>query len=165
MGGCNHKTMKSWGLLGLRLCLAFILISLGYSKLGPMHAGTAAMMSSKVGLGSLGNTAAYLVGFLEFVGGLMILLGVYAPIAAAWVSFIVLVAIFTVHAGGPANGYFLALAVLGMCLALMGTGAGKFRLLKCQCCCKECKAGGGLNGCCGKGGNCGTGGGCGCGNK
>ena len=136
--GC-HKAMKSWGLLGLRVALAIVLISVGYAKLGPVHEGTVMVMGKYFP----GNGAfwATLVGLLEFVGGFMILLGVYAPFAAAWQSVIVIVAMLTVHRGGPLTGYFLPLLVLGGCLSLMGTGAGKLRLVKMQCCCPKCKAG------------------------
>ncbi|MDO8625876.1 MAG: DoxX family protein [Candidatus Magasanikbacteria bacterium] len=155
--GC-HGYMKHWGLLGLRLAVGFIIAYMGYSKLWIRPEATATMMAT-IGIGS-GVFWAYLVGILEFVGGLMIMTGVYAPIAATWQSLILLVAIFTVHRGNPVTGYFLPLAVLGGCLALMGTGAGKYRLLKMQCCCKSCRAGCMMCGTGGEGGGCG--GNCGC---
>lgn len=149
--GGTHKKMKSLGLLALRIALGIIFIYMGYNKLGPGHEGTVKMMAS-IGFGG-GVFMAYLVGLLEFVGGLMILLGVYASYAAMALSVVLLGALLTVHRGGPVKGYFLALSCLGGLLALAGAGAGCYRLVKKQCCCKECKDGA-QSGCCG-GGKCG----------
>lgn len=146
--------VKAWGLLALRIILAIVLINAGYGKLGAMHEAITGLMAAKLHLGGLSSAVTYLVGLLEVVGGLMILLGVYASVAAAWVCIIMVVAILGVHLGGPLNGYFLPLLVFGGSFALIGTGAGKFRVLKSQCCCKECKNGGGLNGGCCSGGAC-----------
>lgn len=157
--GC-HKAVKAWGLLGLRLAIGFIVAYLGYGKLGVNHAGTVAMMAGIGGAG-MAEFLAYFVGTLEFVGGLMMIFGVYAPLAALWQSVILIVAMLTVHNGGPLMGYFLPLAVLGGCLGLIACGAGKFRLVRQQCPCPSCKAGCGM---CGSGGGgCGDGGNCGCG--
>ncbi len=150
---CTHSKMKAVGLLGLRLAVGIIFLYMGYSKLGPNHAGTAGMFS---GMGLPGNGTAYLIGLLEFVGGLMVIFGVYAKYAATWLAAIMVVAILTVHRGGPFMGYFLPLSVLGGCLALMGSGAGRYRLVKTQCHCKLCQEGMKEGGCCGSG-SCGGG--------
>jgi putative oxidoreductase len=150
---CTHPKMKSWGLLALRLAIGFIFMYMGYSKLGPNHEGAAAMFNS-IGFPGGGSLGAYFVGFFEMLGGAMVILGVFASYAAVWLSVIMLVAMATVHKGGPLMGYFLPLAVLGGTLAIAGAGAGRYRLVKTQCHCKGCrgdmKDGGG---CCG--GNCG----------
>lgn len=151
---CAHKTMKAIGLMGLRLVIGGIFIYMGYQKLGPNHAGTEMLMSGKLGLP--GNATAYFVGALELLGGLMVLFGVYAKYAAAWLSVILLVALIAVHRGGPTMGYFLPLSMLGGTFALMGVGAGPWRLVKTQCHCKDC-SGMGQGGCCGgkkEGGSC-----------
>lgn len=152
--GKGHYSYKSWGLLALRVAIGVIFMYTGYQKLGPGHVGAAAMMGGIFGEG-LGSTVAYIVGVFEMAGGLMVLLGAYAMYAAAWLSLIMIGAMVTVHRGGPVFGYFLPLAVLGGCLALLGSGAGKFRLVKTECYCRGCQNdkenGGGCGGACGCG--------------
>ncbi len=159
---CGHPKMKSLGLLGLRIAVGIIFMYMGYGKLGPNHAGATAMFS---GLGLPGNATAYVIGLLEFVGGAMVLLGAYASYAAMWLAAIMVVAMLTVHRGGPFMGYFLPLSVLGGCLALIGCGAGHYRLIQAQCHCPKCKMSGGQDGCGCGGGACGGGEGkmCSCG--
>lgn len=153
-GGGFHKKAKSWGLLVLRLAISFIFIYLGYQKLGPGHTGATMMFDKAVGLPGGGSFWAYFVGTFEVVGGLMVALGVWVRYAAIWLSIILLVAMSTVHRSSPTvAGYFLPLSLLGSCLALLGTGAGKFRLVRSECCCKECKEKmTDQGGCCGGGG-------------
>lgn len=143
--------MKSWGLLALRIAVGIIFMYMGYSKLVTNHTQATAMMAGI--FGGSGSGLAYFVGLLELVGGAMVLLGIFATYAAVWLAIIMVVAILAIHMGGPASGYFLALSMLGSCLAIIGCGAGKFRLVKMQCHCKDCSMGCGMNG-----GSCGTGG-------
>ena len=161
---CVHGKMKDFGLLALRLALAFIFIYSGYMKLGPSHDLVSGMFGKLIGPASAGSFWAYFVGGVEFFGGLMLLLGVFASYAAVVLSIVMVVAIFTAHWGGPINGYFMPLAVLGGTLAIMGSGAGCFRLVKTECHCPKCKAmcsseksmskDEDMDGCCGNGGGC-----------
>ena len=166
--GHSHPTMKALGMLALRLAIGVIFMYMGYSKLGPNHAMASGMFAG-IGFPGGGSLGAYFVGTFEFVGGLMVLLGVFANFATAWLSIIMLVAMATVHKGGPFVGYFLPLAVLGGCLAIMGAGAGRYRLVKMECRCPRCKAAMSGNmkedGCCGGkcGGACADKMGCACG--
>jgi len=172
ISGCPHKTAKNVGLLALRVAIGVIFIYMGYSKLGPNHAGAAGLFEA-IGFPGGGNFWAYFVGTFELVGGLMALFGAYLRFAAVWLSIIIVVAMLTVHRGGPFVGYFLPLSVLGGCLALLGAGAGSYRAVKSECFCKDCRTmcaemGGGCGGKCGgscggDGGECGgdkCGGGC-----
>lgn len=131
---CCSKNCKNWGLLALRVALAIIFLYTGWGKLASGHDGAVAMFAS---LGLPGPEFwAYFVGALEFVGALMLLLGVYVRYAAAWLGVIMVVAMLTVHRGGPAMGYFLPLAILGGTCALHCLGAGSWRLVKRECLCK-----------------------------
>jgi len=156
-----HGKMRDVGLLALRIAVAFVFIYSGYTKLGPNHEMASGMFGKLIGPESAGSFWAYFVGLAEFGGGLMVLLGVFASYAAVWLAIIMVVAIFTVHLGGPVNGYFLTVSLLGSCLALMGSGAGRFRLVKTECHCPKCKevcstdeaaSGKDADGCCGGGG-------------
>lgn len=147
----NHKAMKNFGILALRISIGVIFIYMGYGKIFTNHEGTVGMMAKAIGPAAAGSFWAYFVGTLELVGGLMVLLGVYATYAAVWLSIIMITAMLTVHAGGKFAGYFLPLAVLGGTLALMGMGAGKYRLVKTECHCPKCKMSemNNVGGCCG----------------
>lgn len=134
-----HGKMRDMGLLALRIAVAFVFIYSGYTKLGPNHAMASGMFAKLIGPESAGSFWAYFVGLAEFGGGLMVLLGVFVSYAAVWLAIIMLVAIFTVHLGGPVSGYYLTVTLLGSCLALMGSGAGRFRLVKTECHCSKCK--------------------------
>lgn len=151
-GGCPHKAAKNIGLLALRIAIGIIFIYMGHNKLWGGHEGATAMFDH-IGLVGGGSFWAYFVGTFELVGGLMVLFGAYVRLAALWLSLIMVVAMLTVSRGGPVAGYFLPLSVLGGTLALLGSGAGKYRVLKMQCCCKACKAM--LANCGGCGGKCG----------
>ncbi len=134
-----HGKMKDAGLLALRIAIAFIFIYSGYGKLFTNHAMVSGMFAKLIGPESAGSFWAYFVGAAEFFGGLMVLFGAFASYAAVWLSIIMVVAIFIAHWGGPISGYFMPLAVLGGTLALVGNGAGCWRLVKTECHCPKCK--------------------------
>jgi len=147
----NHKAMKNFGLLAMRITVGVIFIYMGYNKIFLSHSASSGMFAKVIGPVFAGSFWAYFVGTAELVGGLMVLLGAYTSYAAAWLAIIMVVAILTVHAGGKFTGYFLPLAVLGGTMALMGMGAGKYRLIKTECHCPKCKASDAANtngGCC-----------------
>ncbi|MBP7992222.1 MAG: DoxX family protein [Candidatus Magasanikbacteria bacterium] len=125
-GQCKHA-----GLFLLRLALASIFLYAGYTKLGPGHEGTIGMFTS-LGFGAPAFWA-YFVGLAEFVGGAMLLLGVFVSYASAWLAVIMFIALLTVHRGGTFMSMYAPIAMLGGLFALMGTGAGKWALLKEAC--------------------------------
>src|SRR3989338_733135 len=86
---------------------------------------------------------AYLVGLAELVGGLMLLLGTYVSHAAAVLAIIMIVAMFTALRGAPLMNLFGPIAILGGCFALMGTGAGKWTVMKDRSACGTKNEGGG----------------------
>ncbi len=138
---CVHGKMKDFGLLALRLALGVIFIYAGYEKLGPGHAMAVGMFGKMIGPESAGAFWAYFVGLAEFVGGLMVLLGVFATYASAWLSVIMVVAlVLLARTGGGFMNLFTPIAVLGGTLALLGSGAGSYRLVQCECHCPKCKA-------------------------
>ncbi len=125
-------TRAGYGLTILRVIVGIAFIAHGSQKLfgafgGYGLEGTAQYMES------LGLTPGYLMALLsgsaEFFGGLGLLLGLLARPAAALVTVLLLVAIFTVHIGNgffmANNGYEYALALLGGALAVLIEGAGR----------------------------------------
>lgn len=127
---CGGKC-KEAGLFLLRLALASIFIFAGYNKLAPGHEGAVGMFT-KLGFGAP-EFWAYFVGLAEVVGGAMLLMGVYVCYAAAWLAVIMIVALLTAHSGGSFMSMYAPISMLGGLFALMGTGAGKWALLKEKC--------------------------------
>jgi putative oxidoreductase len=152
----THPCMKACGLLALRLVIAIIFIYSGYFKLAN-HTMVAGMFG---GLGLVpSGFLAWFVGLVELVGGVMVLLGVFAGYAAVPLAIIMVVAMLTAHRGGKFQDFFVPLTLLGGLLSLMGTGAGRYRLVKTECHCAACKGmeSGKEGGCCGGKGACGCG--------
>lgn len=85
---------------------------------------------------------AYAVGYLEFIGGIMLVLGLYTCIIAAVLAVIVLFAIWYTRSMGF-QGFATPLATLAALLALFGTCGGKFSLKSCYGSC-------GSGSCCGE---------------
>ncbi|MBC3954197.1 DoxX family protein [Pseudomonas triticifolii] len=128
-------TRAGYGLTVLRVIVGIAFIAHGSQKLfgafgGYGLEGTAQYMES-IGL-TPGYLMALLSGGAEFFGGLGLLLGLLARPAAALVTVLLLVAIFTVHIGNgffmANNGYEYALALLGGALAVLIEGAGRLSL-------------------------------------
>lgn len=77
---------------------------------------------------------AYLVAYVELLGGLAVILGVLSRYAAGLISVVMLVALFKVHwpngYGLQNGGYEYVLALLLMALAIITLGAGKYSIIK-----------------------------------
>lgn len=121
------------GLFALRLSVAFIFIYAGAMKLGDLE-----MVSGMLeNLGFPASTFfAYVLALVELLGGIAILVGFLTSWAAGLLAITMIVALVTAHAGGPLNEAFTAIALLGSSLALMATGAGKWRVFD-DCLCHD----------------------------
>jgi len=125
-------TRAGYGLTLLRIAVGVIFAAHGSQKLfglfgGYGLAGTAQYMES-VGL-TPGYLMATLAGGTEFFAGLALIIGLLVRPAALGLTFLSLVAIFTVHISNGLfmanNGYEFALALLGGSIAVLIEGAGK----------------------------------------
>jgi putative oxidoreductase len=125
-------TRAGYGLTVLRIAVGVIFAAHGSQKLfglfgGYGLAGTAQYMDS-IGLHP-GYLMATLAGGTEFFAGLALIIGLLVRPAALGLTFLSLVAIFTVHISNGLfmanNGYEFALALLGGSLAVLVEGAGK----------------------------------------
>ncbi|MET0845806.1 MAG: DoxX family protein [Pseudomonas sp.] len=125
-------TRAGYGLTVLRIVVGIIFAAHGAQKLFGMFggygiAGTAQYMES-LGLAP-GHLMAILSGGTEFFGGLALIIGLLVRPAALGLTFLSLVAIFTVHISHGLfmsnNGYEFALALLGGSIAVLIEGAGK----------------------------------------
>jgi len=129
------RKASGWAPLPLRLALGVIFIAHGSQLLfgafgGPGLSGSAAF------LGKMGFRPpmlwAVLVAVTQFFGGLGVLVGLLTKLASVGIAIVMIVAIATVH---WQHGFFLQnqgfeynLALIGMCLALILSGAGKLSI-------------------------------------
>ena len=128
-------TRAGFGLTAIRIVVGIIFAAHGAQKLFGMFggygiAGTAQYMES-LGLAP-GHLMAILAGGTEFFGGLALIIGLLTRPAALGLTFLSLVAIFSVHIHNGLfmanNGYEFALALLGGSIAVLIEGAGKLSL-------------------------------------
>jgi len=119
--------LQPLGFLALRVVLGVIMIAHGYGKVfGGLHKHAEFVAS----LGIPGWMA-YLSAGAEFLGGILLVIGLITRIAAVAVCINMLVAIFKVHLHngllGQA-GYQFPLALAAMAFAIIFTGAGPISL-------------------------------------
>lgn len=133
----NDKIKKcSWvntnaGLLVLRLGMAFVFIMAGWEKVSHLQ--------MTVGMfGQMGFNAfwAYVVSFVELLGGIAILLGVWTRLAATLLAIAMIVAVYVTRANAGMMMTPLILVFTNVTLFL--TGGGAYSLAKKMCGCGTC---------------------------
>jgi putative oxidoreductase len=132
-------TFPSWSLLIVRVVLGVIFLAHGAQKVfgwfgGNGLKGTIGYFKQALGIPAGATVIAALI---ECFGGLAVLVGFLARPAALGLIVVMLVAISTVHwkngfflnwanAPGKGHGYEMNLALIGMALAVVVGGAGRF---------------------------------------
>jgi len=119
--------LQPLGLLVLRLVLGAIMVGHGYSKVFGGLQGFSHFVSS---LG-LPGWLAYLSSAAEFLGGILVLVGIFTRCAALAILVDMLVAIWKVHLKHGLlgdNGYQFPLALAAIAFALIFLGAGPIAL-------------------------------------
>lgn len=120
-----HNT--NLGILFIRIALGAVFIHAGWFKISDMDVVI-------TGFGSMGIPAwlAYVVAYSEFIGGITVILGVFARYAGVILSIIMFVALTKVHLangfGLQNGGYEYVLVLLLSSLALVVQGAGSYSL-------------------------------------
>jgi putative oxidoreductase len=124
----NYSTLQQYGIAILRIIVGIIFIMHGSQKL--FTYGYQGVVGS---MGQMGipapEVAAVLIMATEFIGGILLLLGLFTRLAAIPIAFAMLVAIVQVHlkngffAGGGGYEFPLTLAVAAIALVLTGSGA------------------------------------------
>ncbi len=94
---------QGWGIPVLRVVVGVVFLAHGVQKLFVRGFGNLAAFLSRFGIPAL-MLAAVIVTLVEFLGGLMLILGLYTRWAAAPLAIDMLVAILTIHFR---NGFFL----------------------------------------------------------
>lgn len=128
-------TPAGWGTVPLRLGAGIIFTAHGAQKLFGWFGGYGLEGTGQF-MASLGLTPGYLMAALaggaEFFGGLALLVGLLVRPAAAVLSFVMAVAIFSAHIGNGLfmsnNGYEFGLALLAISVALTISGAGRLSI-------------------------------------
>lgn len=128
---CCPPQMLGIGLLALRIAVGIIFIHHGWNKWHDIPGTATAFQGLHIPLPLF---MAYLVATVELFGGIMVLLGVYVKEAAKFLAMTMIVAILTAHLKQPFAKAEFPLVLLGATLALIGTGAGKWRLVQKECC-------------------------------
>jgi putative oxidoreductase len=119
------KFSPDWGLLALRIGLAIPLIVHGWAKLQNIDLFTGVLADIGVPAAVL---FAWLVTLLEFVGGLMILLGMWTRYVLLLVVAEFLFTLFVVKGWAIGAEADIDLAIVAMALALFCLGNGKYSL-------------------------------------
>jgi putative oxidoreductase len=117
------NSLQPWGALLLRLVLGAAVIFHGYQKVST-HAALHHFVHHVVTLG-LPYWLGYVLAFTEFVGGILIVLGLFTRLASAMIAINLLGALFTVgiHQGFGDSSYPAELAAIAIMLCFYGAGA------------------------------------------
>lgn len=120
-----------WGLLLLRVVIGLLFAGHAMQKLsgwfgGYGLAGTGGFFES-IGI-KPGRTMALLAGLAELIGGLLFVLGLFTPLAAALIVLTMVMAIIKVHGKNglwiTQNGYEFNLVLIAIAVAVALTGPG-----------------------------------------
>lgn len=145
------------GILILRVAVAIPFIVHGYAKL--VDHGSVVTFFGQLGIFAPAFMA-WLVGLVEFVGGIALLLGIFVRTSGVLLAIVMVVAIATVHGKNGyslmTGGYEYTLTLLLAALATAFTGAGAYvpaplAKLEAKCCsaCAKCCGGSCDSGSCG----------------
>ncbi len=114
---------KDLALLLLRIGVGVIFIVAGWGKLTGIE--NVQGFFGNIGI-PLPGLMAWVVAIVEFVGGIMVLVGAYIRIPAILLAIIMVVAIITTKLGEPFAAYRVDLLLLLMSAALALTGSGRY---------------------------------------
>jgi len=124
------NSLQPWGAFFLRLVLGIAMIYHGYSKVIPasFHGNTFSALdhhSHYVAALGLPYWLGYVSALTEFIGGILILLGLLTRFAAFLIAcnMLVALAMVTRHHGYSGSEYALALFVIALMLFFYGAGA------------------------------------------
>jgi putative oxidoreductase len=117
------NSLQPLGALLMRLALALSMTVHGYQQVVP-H-GALHHFAHYVATLGLPYWLGYVSAFTELIGGILLAVGLFTRLAAAFIAINMLVAFFTVglHQGFGIYNYILSLAVIAIMLVFYGAGA------------------------------------------
>lgn len=121
----NNSTLEQYydlAILFLRIAVGVIFIVAGWGKITGIE-GTQGFFGN-IGIPAAGLMA-WVVALVEFVGGIMVLIGLYIRVPSILLAVVMVVAIFTVKMGGEFSNMRIDITLLAMSLALFILGSGK----------------------------------------
>jgi len=126
--------LKVFGMFLLRVVVGFVFMAHGWAKIQGME-GTIGFFAS---LG-LAPFLAYLVAWVEFLGGVALLIGVYSRLAGYLLAIVMVFAIFMLKIKmGFLGGYEFDLTLLVALLAIAWSGSGPYSVSGKMCGCGSC---------------------------
>ncbi len=131
----NNATRAQWALTLLRIALGVVFVAHGSQKVlgifgGPGLSGFATW----IGQYGIPSYLGYLAAFAEFIGGILLLLGVYAELGALIVMPVMAGAILFVHKSHgffiQHNGFEYVLCLMVMLFSIIIAGPGYLTLVR-----------------------------------
>ena len=122
----NVVQMRQWGLTILRVVVGIVFIAHGAQKLFTFGLPAVVQMFGHMGIPAPSVLAPF-VTLLEFVGGILLVVGLFTRWVALLIAIDMLVAILKVHLAGGfflPRGYEFALTLMAASIALALTGPG-----------------------------------------
>jgi putative oxidoreductase len=116
------SSKKDIAVLIVRLIIGGIFIFSGWMKISDM--------TMTVGFfGTLGIPAflAYIVGYAEFIGGILLVIGLWTCISSIVLGIIMIVAVILTVSAGPSM-FMTPLVTLAGLISILGSGAGRFAI-------------------------------------
>ena len=123
-----YRPLAPYGYAFMRFCVGAIIAPHGYTKLFQGAVGTSAGIIAKLGL-EPAIAWAYLVGVVEFFGGILLAIGLLTRLAAAALVIEFAVIVFAIKFANGffafRNGFEFELLLGLLCLAILFAGGGK----------------------------------------
>lgn len=116
----------SWILFFIRVVIGIVLLYYGWPKIKNLNSNANDFVAMGFRPGMLWGTV---IAVVEFFGGIAILTGLYAELAASLFGFQMIVGTFwKLKIKKPFNDYSYDLQLLALCVAIMSFGAGRYSI-------------------------------------
>ena len=133
----NNAQRAQWSLTLIRIMLGIVFIAHGGQKVLGIFGGPGLQgFVSWAGTRGIPTYLAYAAAFTEFIGGILLLLGVYAELGALMIICVMIGAIYFVHLPhgffiqNSGHEYVVSLIVSGLAILVGGPGACALLRLK-----------------------------------